>query len=71
MVDGVEGKDFVVAPYAVEDTELGRMVYGSGDRVPMDDAVKYGLVAKSSPRKSKREPAENRARKSSRTRKKA
>lgn len=41
---GTEGIDWVTAPHAIADPELERNVYGSGDRVPMADAVKYGLV---------------------------
>lgn len=43
-VPGTEGVDFVIAPHAITDHDLGRNVYGAGDRVPMADAVKYGLV---------------------------
>lgn len=63
-----EGVDYVVTPYAIDDPELGRIVYGANDRVPMADAVKYGLVAapkkRTSPRTTKKAPAEDRSRKS-------
>lgn len=67
MEGQVEGVDYVLAPYAIEDSELERIVYGAGDRVPMADAIKYGLVTetKSKPRTSKKAPAANRARKKS------
>lgn len=41
---GVEGVDYVIALHAVHDAALERKVYGAGDRVPMADAVKYGLT---------------------------
>lgn len=43
-VRGVEGVDFVISPGVIVDYELERHVYGTGDRVPMADAIKYGLV---------------------------
>jgi hypothetical protein len=43
-VPGKEGVDYVVTPHAISDKALGRKVYGAGDRVPMADAIKYGLV---------------------------
>lgn len=52
---GKEGIDFVIAPKAISDPELERKVYGAGDRVPMADAVKYGLVA--GPKKEPAQPA--------------
>lgn len=64
LVDGEEGVDYVIAPHAIEDTELGKNVYGAQDRVPMADAIKYGLVVKTAPRKSKKAPAASRVRKS-------
>lgn len=39
------GKDYVIAPHRIVDRERGRVMYGTGDRVPLADAVKYGLVA--------------------------
>lgn len=44
MVEGIEGVDWVRAPHAIHDPALERNVYGSQDRVPMADAIKYGLV---------------------------
>lgn len=58
-MSGTEGEDYVLAPYAIEDTELERIVYGVGDKVPMADAIKYGLVADQRAQK----PKANRARK--------
>ena len=37
-------QDYVVTPHRIVDPELQRVVYGPGERVPLDDAVKYGLV---------------------------
>lgn len=63
-------EDHVIAPHRIVDHDLGRVMYGTGDRVPLDDAVKYGLipskkaaaVKKAAPRpKGKRAPAEDRA----------
>lgn len=53
-IDPMADQEFVIAPQAIEDPELERIVYGAGDRVPMDDAVKYGLVE--APAKAKRAP---------------
>lgn len=72
-------KDFVIAPHRIVDSDLERIVYGPGERVPMADAIKYGLVdepvekapAKKAARpKGKRKPAEDRARKPAEDRKK-
>ena len=38
------GVDFVYAPHKIVDPVRERVVYGTGDRVPMADAIKYGLV---------------------------
>lgn len=65
-------QEYVIAPHRIVDHDLGRVMYGTGDRVPMADAVKYGIVdapkkaAKKQARpKGKRKPAEDRARKPS------
>lgn len=64
-------QDFIIAPHRVVDEELERVVYGTGQRVPMADAIKYGLVKKAPPKaakkatKGKRGPVEDRARKPS------
>jgi hypothetical protein len=42
--DPMAGKNFVIAPHRIVDHELERVMYGTGDRVPIADAVKYGLV---------------------------
>jgi hypothetical protein len=74
MEGQIEGRDYVVAPHAISDPELGRKPYGAGDKVPWADAVKYGLVTEKDrlpdpdapPAKGKRAkkgPAEDRARK--------
>lgn len=77
--DPMADKDYVIAPHRIVDHELGRVMYGTGHRVPMADAVKYGLVdepvekapAKKAARpKGKRKPAEDRARKPAEDRKK-
>lgn len=67
------GIDFVYAPHAIADPDLERNVYGAGDRVPMADAIKYGLVAAPEPqpaeppakgrRRARKGPDEDRARK--------
>lgn len=75
LVPGDEHIDYVIAPHRVDDPELGP-VYGVGDRVPMADAIKYGLVAKPKkkipppPPKGKRskKPSHDRARKPSENR---
>lgn len=63
-------QDHVIAPHRIVDHELERVVYSTGDKVPMGDAVKYGLIdkapAKKAAKASKRArkgPAEDRARK--------
>lgn len=65
------GKRYIIAPHRIVDHDLGRVMYGTGERVPYEDAVKYGLVepepapepAEPAPRpKGKRRPAEDRAR---------
>lgn len=70
-VPGTDGREFVIAPHAVHDPALERNVYGAGDRVPMADAIRYGLVDGPEPaepegpkrggRRAKRRPAEDRA----------
>lgn len=68
MPDGREGIDWVYADRRIDDPGLERAVYGVGDRVPMADAIRYGLVAEPAqpepPKrpKGKRGPAEDRAR---------
>lgn len=53
---------FVVTPNRIVDHDLGRVVYGANDRVPLSDAIKYGLIPK--PRKQRaRKPKNNRAHK--------
>lgn len=80
--DPMADQDYIIAPHRIVDEELGRVMYGTGERVPMADAVKYGLVdkaekvtaEKAAPRpKGKRAPAEDRAAKpaENRTRKAA
>jgi len=70
--------EYVIAPHRIVDYQLERVVYGTGDKVPLADAVKYGLIegdvveTTQTPKKkpttkrrgSKRaaKPAENRAR---------
>lgn len=39
------GKQYVIAPHRIVDHDLGRVMYGTGDRVPLADARKYGLIA--------------------------
>lgn len=69
MAGQTEGVDYVIAPHAIQDPDLERNVYGAGDKVPMDDAVKYGLVEKPSASRAKKGPEENRAKKTGSTRK--
>jgi len=71
--DPLAGKRWIVAPHRIVDPVRERVVYGTGERVPYEDAVKYGLIeadaptdepTKPTPRpKGKRRPAEDRARK--------
>lgn len=69
MVEGTEGEDYVIAPHAIADSDLQRNVYGAGDRVPIDDAVKYGLVKKTAKTtKRAKKAAEDRAKKPSENR---
>jgi len=77
-VDRMAGEDYVIAPHKIVDPVLERVVYGTGDRVPMADAIRYGLVdhataavaGENSPKAPKakrgqraRKPAEDRAHK--------
>lgn len=43
-IDPLSTRRHVIAPHRIVDHELGRVLYGTGDRVPWADAVKYGLV---------------------------
>jgi hypothetical protein len=72
-LEGTVGVDFVYATDRVLDTQLGRVVYGAGDPVPMADAVRYGLVEAAQPaaaavdeakpkRGARRKRADNRSR---------
>lgn len=36
--------DYVIAPHRIVDPVLERVMYGTGERVPLADAVKYGLI---------------------------
>jgi hypothetical protein len=38
-------RPWIEAPHRIVDPELERVVYGTGDRVPIHDAVKYGLIS--------------------------
>ncbi len=49
MANLIAGRDFVYAPHAIADPALERVVYGAGDPVPMQDAIRYGLVAAPEP----------------------
>lgn len=57
MAQGTDGVDWVTTPRTIVDHN--RVVYVAGSRVPIDDAVKYGLVDK----RAKKGPAEDRAKK--------
>lgn len=66
--DPMSAARHVTAPHRIVDG--GRVVYGTGDRVPWDDAVKYGLVPAAeadAPTKTKgrakKGPVEDRAKK--------
>jgi hypothetical protein len=75
--DPMAEQTHVIAPHRIVDPDLQRVVYSTGQRVPLDDAVKYGLIeakpdvevvdpkAKPAPKRGKRarKPAEDRARK--------
>lgn len=37
-------RNWIPAPHRIVDADLGRVVYGTGDQVPLADAVKYGLI---------------------------
>lgn len=37
-------RGWIEAPHRIVDHDLQRVVYGTGDRVPLHDAVKYGLI---------------------------
>lgn len=43
-IDPMATKAYVITPHRIVDTELQRVVYSTGDRVPIEDAVKYGLI---------------------------
>jgi hypothetical protein len=77
-VPGKDKIDYVIAPHAVsgKGKDAGRKIYGAGDKVPMADAVKYGLAkgpakepAKPAPKGKRRttararKPEQDRARK--------
>lgn len=66
--------EYVITPERIVDTEMERVVYSPGARVPMADAIKYGLIdPKAKPAETpakparkgvrKRKPSEDRARK--------
>lgn len=42
-------KAFVIAPHRIVDHEIGRVMYGTGERVPLADAIRYGLVEPDAP----------------------
>lgn len=74
-VDPMAQEPYIIAPHRIDDPELERAVYGVGDRVPIADAIKYGLIdppADDKPKKpSKRAtqgPKQDRARKPSENR---
>lgn len=55
---------YVIAPHRIDDPELERAVYGVGDKVPMADAIKYGLVdPPAESKRAKRGPKADRAKK--------
>lgn len=63
--------NYVITDHRIDDPELERAVYGVGDRVPMADAIKYGLVdppkktpaKKAAPARAKPGPKADRAKK--------
>lgn len=67
--DPMEGQDYVIATDRVHDDEHERFVYKAGDKVPIADAIKYGLIDKPPAKKAaakvskraKKGPAEDRA----------
>lgn len=64
----MEGQQFVIANGVVRDPDSGKRLYGGGDKVPMDDAIRLGLVAAPTKKAAKatkraRKSSENRARK--------
>ena len=42
--DPMGTRNWIIAPHRVVDEALGRVMYGTGQRVPIADAVKYGLI---------------------------
>lgn len=69
------GKRWIIAPHRIVDDDLGRVMFGTGERVPIADAIRYGLIEaepdpEPQPRpKGKKAPAEDRARKPAEDRK--
>lgn len=59
-VPGTEGVDYVIAKTAIADPDLERHVYGAGDRVPIADAIKYGLVAAAPTPEAEEQPTRGR-----------
>lgn len=43
-IDPMADKQWITAPHRIVDHTLGRVMYGTGDQVPIADAVKYGLL---------------------------
>lgn len=62
-VDPMADQDYVIAPHRIDDPELERAVYGAGDRVPIADAIKYGLIDPPKKQRAKKGPAKDRAKK--------
>lgn len=55
--DPMADQPYVTATERIIDEQLGRVVYSPGDRVPMADAEKYGLVKPATPVEGGPEPA--------------
>lgn len=61
-------KNWILAPHRIVDHDLGRVMYGTGDKVPIGDAVKYGLIPATDAPPELVEPAPEAAKRGRRTR---
>jgi enoyl-CoA hydratase/carnithine racemase len=67
MANQQVGVDFIYAPYAIYDRSPGveRCIYGVGDPIPMEEAIKLGLVERTAEPKRARKPKRDRMRRPS------
>lgn len=61
-------RNWITAPHRIVDHERGRVMYGTGDRVPIADAVRYGLLPADQAPPEHLEPAPTAAKRGRRTR---